>query len=340
MRFTFLLPLVFLAAVRLDAADSVRVVSKGTIRTVTGTIVELDRKKLVLSNGDQTRTFSTTAVVQLQTIYRPSHQKALQQRARGEWSQAIQNLNLALKFERRDWVRQRILRELAITHRNSDDIPRSAEIALALYQQFPNTNQTDALPLAWKDFSVRAAVQKQAETWLASRRPEAQLLGASWLLSGSTRRKSVNALKRLTNEAEPWLAKYATAQLWRIEMGDVRATTCARWERLIAQMPPEMRAGPLWLLGQGWQQVGDAQQASIALMKLPVLHADEPLLAVTALMQVAELGKDADQRTSAYREVVTKYPFTRQSKLARQQLDDADPLKNPTSKLRGTPRDG
>jgi hypothetical protein len=327
-----LLPIIvwLLAASNVGAGDEVRVLRghDDTVHVVTGTIADWDRDILTLNTGNQSRTFPATTVLDIQTELDASHKRGRQHLERGQWPQAVDSLSLAFQRERRGWVRQRVMRDLALAYKLSGDIPHSAATALSLYREYPRTNQFDALPLSWTNTPASASIRQGATVWVEDARPESQLLGASWLLTGERRSTSIALLQRLSNESEPWVAQLATAQLWRIELATVQAEQCARWERIVGHMSPGMRAGPLFLLGQAWQRAGDDSRAAIAWMKIPVLHPDETDLAVDALLRAA--GRmDVTERESAYQEIIKRYPFHPQASVAQQELDAAKRRKQP-----------
>ena len=314
------LTLYLLAATIVDAAETVRVYRDDTVKEVSGTIADFDRDVLSLQNGNQSRKFPASIVLSVQTELEASHTFGRQHLVRGQWQDAIDSLSLAYQREQRSWVRQRVLRDLALAHKLSGNIPRSAAAALLLYRDFPRTNQLDALPLSWSNASAPANVRQRAAEWLAADPPESQLLGASWLLSGAARKQSIDTLRRLSSQAEPWIAQLSTAQLWRTELAMARADQCVRWERLVRQMPSSLRAGPLLLLGQAWERAGDGPRAAMIYMEVPILHPDDQLLAAETLMRAARLLETAE-RERAYHEIVTRYPFSPEATTARQELD-------------------
>jgi len=307
---------------RACATDTVRVYrgSDGTIQKVSGIVDDFDRDVLILKNGNQSRTYPAAVVLEVHTELVPSHVDGRRHFQSGKWEVAIESFELAIQRDRRGWVRQWAIRDLAIAYKMSGNIRQAATAALSLCREYPRTNQLDALPLSWTNASAPATVRRSAEQWMADARPESQLLGASWLLSGASRGKSVQVLKRLSNESEPWIAQLATAQLWRTKLVTVSTDQCRRWERLVRRLPPNLRAGPLFLLGQAWENTGDRERAATTSMRVPILHPDESFLAAAAIIQAAR-QMDASERDRAYQEILTHYPFTQEADVARQELD-------------------
>ncbi len=304
------------------ADDIVRVAheSDGSIVEIVGEIVSYDRKELSVQTASRRpRQFATPLVLSTKTELSPHHKAARRHLDRGEWSEAVEELRMAIQDERRNWVRQAVFRDLAFAYRFANDLEQSAATALALYREFPRTYQLDVLPLVWDNGRLDQPLQRKAIQWLDSKRPEEQLLAASWLLSGASRSASRQRLQRLTDSWEGWIAQLATAQLWRMQMDRATTVECERWARLIARMPPELRAGPLTVLGRAWRQAGQPETAAITLMKVPILHTDERELAVASLMQVAKLVP-SDEQNGVYREVVDTFPYSAEASMARRQL--------------------
>lgn len=303
-----------------SAKDTVRVVRGGDRRVteIAGKVLEFDRDTLTIKVAQQkTKVIPHAAVLSVDTRLVTSHESGRQKIEQGDWDGAIKSLGLAYQREQRDWVRQQVLRDLALAHRFAGDIERSAATALALYRDYPRTNQQDALPLNWINGE---SGPRRAAAWLRSDDGATQLLGASWSLSGGSRAPAITVLRRLSSESDQWIAQLATAQLWRTELATVTTVKCERWARLVNRMPPVLRAGPLFVLGTAWERVGDQNRAAVALMQVPVLHSDAKNLSVNALMKTASLAGVAE-KVAAYREVIRRYPFTTQAPLAQQELN-------------------
>ena len=297
------------------------------VQELSGRILAYDREQLVLHNGDQQRTIPTGTIVEIETDWGPNYIRARQFARAGEWERAIESYATARHRERRVWAQQQILRDLALTHRKRGDMERAGKIALALITDHPRTCALDALPLSWTAEPAGPALTRQARVWVASgRSAAARLLGASWLLSGPSRSQAMRVLEELSQDVEPWVAQLATAQLWRSSLVQVTATECRRWERMIERMPPTLRAGPLYMLGQAWQRQREYQRAALTFMKIPILHTDQDWLAVAALMAAADVLSQTDEKQAAasvYREIVTRYPYSQHAEAAGRLLEKA-----------------
>ena len=304
----------------LPAQDSVHMIRApdGKAFEIEGEIVAFDRDTLTIRTVQQrSRVLPYASVTSVEFALIDSHQSGVERLGQGKWEIAIKSLGTALQRERRDWVRQRILRDLSLAYRFRGDFSRSAATALVLYRDFPRTNQQDALPLNWIPGEQEGA--RLVNRWLESNRAAEQLLGASWSLSGPARRHAVEVLRHLSESSDRWIAQLATAQLWRTELATATKSKCERWTRLVDGMSPALRAGPLYVLGLAWAEVGDEDLAAMTLMQIPVLHPDAQRLSVEALMRTARFVGD-DERVAVYREVVDRYAFMPQAELAKNQL--------------------
>ncbi len=216
--------IVFLLLLGIHAATA-RAVEKVTVRRerddvvqeLSGSILDYDRTQLILQNGDQERAIPADTIVGIEADWGSDHVQARQYAKAGKWENAIEGYARARRQERRGWAQQEILRDLAFAYRAHGDVERAGDVALTLIGDFPRTRAVDALPLAWTASPPDPALARQARVWLADQRsPPARLLGASWLLSGSTRSQALGVLQELSRESEAWLAQLATAQTWRV----------------------------------------------------------------------------------------------------------------------------
>ena len=230
----------------------------------------------------------------------------------GEYGAALDAYNEAVGGEPRVWVKRMILDSMVWAQRRSGQPVDAASTFLLLVQSDPTTPYMGAIPLEWQSAPPDPRTRQQAAVWINDPRPVAQLIAASWLLSGGNRQQAIATLSQLADRSDDArIARLARTQLWRTELLTADAATLARWERYIAAMPPALRAGPTYLLGKSLARLGESEQAALELLKVPILYPEQAELAPEALAAAGgELEKLGRPREAArlYREAVRDYP--------------------------------
>jgi len=103
--------------------------------------------------------------------------------------------------------------------------------------------------------------------------------------------------QKKAHEVDAWLAR---AQLWRLRVpaADVTDNELASWETTISGLPPQLRAGPYYLLGRAALQRSEYDRAAAALMWLPTVYHENEVLtaqaaidAATALQRIGRLSE-------------------------------------------------
>jgi len=313
--------------------DSVLVRNKGGGRTrLEGTVVDYTGKELVLqlATGREQR-FPGTAVLDIKTQYGPQHEAAEEALGRGDYQQAVALYREAVERETRRWVRHEILARAVECYRELAQWQPAAETFLLLVRDDPDTPYFDTIPLAWSPLEPSASLEQAALGWLGqSESPVAALLGASYLMSTGSRPAALARLERLVVDADPRVASLALAQTWRAKIVTASPEELTKWSRAIERMPEPLRAGPYWVLGRGWMRPKMGDQAAFALLRVPILYPPQPRLASPALLEAARAMAESDQTSEAvrlYREVLSRYPDTRQAAEARRQLETLAPGK-------------
>jgi hypothetical protein len=222
-------------------------------------------------------------------------------------------------------MRRIILAQMVRCYDNMEQLDRAGRTFRLVVQSDPTTQLLDAIPLTWVADQPPAELQEQAGRWLeAVDEPATQLMGASWLLSTSRGGQALETLKRLAAAADPHVAQLAEAQLWRGELVTVSIDQTRQWADKVRTWDESLAAGPYFLVGQAWARHGQHSAAALALLRVPILHAQQERLAGEALFaaggQLEKMGDSKGART-VYAELVRTCQNHHLTPLAQQRLE-------------------
>ncbi|MDZ4685602.1 MAG: hypothetical protein SH850_11105 [Planctomycetaceae bacterium] len=260
--------------------------------TVNGRIVDYTGRELTLETGVGAgiKRFPRAEVVAVTTPYREAHQRGLTLLAEGKPKEADAAFEAALDDETRAWVRRSLLAGQVNCAWWTGDYSRAASRFLPIAESDPETWYFGLMPLVWTEDVPASAKLSDARAWLRSPNSVARLLGASWLLTGTDRIAAEKVLSDLASDTNRSVQRLAQAQLWRLrlENGPLPTIELRRWESTIQDAPPELRAGPLFLLGRGHVQRQDALDAAATWLWLPFEYPELRSLSAEAQQRAAE----------------------------------------------------
>ena len=157
-------------------------------------------------------------------------------------------------------------------------------------------------------------LQRAAQGWLdLNQEPAMVLLGASHLLSTAARAVALDRLERLASTAEPPINQLALAQTWRVLVVTADAQKLKTWEDTIRRMPEPLRAGPYYVLGQGWAHQQNWEKAALALMRVGIIYRTHHVLAARSLLDAGQSLEKLGRRRQAaglYDEVLGNFAQT------------------------------
>lgn len=293
---------------------------------VTGTVVDYTGEQLTikLASGAE-RTYPGEQVVSIETERSADHVAADEARQRGDFRAATALYDRAVRSEQRRWTRRMLVAQLVGCYRLTQQWERAGDWFLLLLKDDPQTPYFDELPLAWIASQPPAGLESKAGQWLESPLPAARLMAASHLLASAQRGPATAALKKLTLESDPRIALLAEAQLWRTAAA-AGERQLGEWETAIERLPSALRAGPYLVLGKAWLARGDAQQAALTLLRIPILHSNEPALAAEALWSAAQALEKTDGTSAVtlYRELLRDHPEHPVGQQVRNRLEQLD----------------
>lgn len=237
----------------------------------------------------------------------------------GDFRMATPSLKRAITAETRPWRQRQLRLQLVICHHELGEIPQAGEEFLSIVESDPSTLAWGYAPLAWHGSVVSPQLEQQAEKWLAKKtNPAAQLLGGSWLLPTSKRSAAMSTLANLASNPtpdDPRISALAEMQLWRTKIVTARPTDLANWQQAIDQVPSELRAGPLFVLGDAIAYAKQPELAALTYLKIPLVYEDCRPLCAAALLAAAtqqQLRGDAFLPASELllQELQKKYPLS------------------------------
>jgi tetratricopeptide (TPR) repeat protein len=333
----FRLPAVWVAALAIwtvsaAAQDTVHVSrdrSSGGHVQWTGRVLDYTgiELRLKLSSGQEQR-FPAGQVVRIETQYTPRQVEADARFARREFRSALDLYAEARATEPREWVRRQITARMVWCYCALGQLEPACREFLVLILSDPTTPYLACIPLAWAPSQASPTLERSAREWLAREElPAAVLLGASHLMSSRLRLEALDRLKRLcagSGSDEP-VALLALAQTWRAAVATADQKQLLAWRDTIERMPEPLRAGPYYVLGQGWAQRQAWDRAALAWLRVPILYPEHRLLAAQALLDAARAMERLDRSEQAaglYGELVNDYPETPSAAEARARLQE------------------
>jgi tetratricopeptide (TPR) repeat protein len=299
-----------------------------------GEIVEYTGAELTLKT-----TFGTTEripaarVVEIKSAWTPAHQTAIAARSKGRLEEAIEAFREAKREEMRPWAQRQIMAELSGTYLEAGQIDAAGNQFLEIVLADPATIHFDVIPIAWRAAPPDPVLEARAGQWLASKKlPAAQLLGASWLLSGGQRVAATATLEELTKSSDSRIAGLAQIQLWRTKLVTAKPEEISRWHAQLEKMPREIQAAGWYILGDLYARQTRSEQAAIAYLKVPLLFREQRAMAADALLaagkQLEKMG-EASQAAGMYRELVRDFAHLPAAAEAQTRLKELTPEAKP-----------
>jgi tetratricopeptide (TPR) repeat protein len=293
---------------------------------VTGTIDDYTGRELTitLETGTQRR-IPAEQVLDIETHWSAERRRADELYAAHDYKAAAVAYDDARKAEKRRWARRIIIARLVEAFQANEQLVPAGEAFLLLVRDDPETPDFASIPLPWLPGEPAPDLARRAEQWMANaEQPAAMLLGASYLLPMAEQgHDAVARLEQLTAQRDPRIATLAEAQLWRGRFASATASQLEGWSRKLDRFPESLRAGPYLTLGRAWLQLGQQEQAELALLHVPILFPRQRRLAAEALWLAAgALSQQGHPPEAArlYHELIHDYPDSRHAAEARNRL--------------------
>ncbi len=313
-----------------SAEDTVTILTGKDAKTRTnrmGEIVEYTGESLQLkSSSGRVENFPGARVVDIRTKWTLTHEQGEALRAEGELEKAIIAYKQAKRDESRAWARRKIMAELVACYAEVGQFDSAGEEWLAIVKSDELTMHYAVIPVAWHSIPPNAALESRAAAWLNRKEPAAQLLGASWLLTGTQRSAAVTAMDGLASSktVDPRIRSLAQIQLWRTKLVSAKLDEVRRWQSTIEQMPAEIRASGYFVVGEALVRLEQPDGAALAYLRIPLVHPQQRVMAADALIAAAqrlENLKRTEQAVGLYREVLSGYSRTAAAEEAKARLE-------------------
>lgn len=296
--------------------------------TVLGDIVDFTGTELSLRSGASVQRISADRIQQIETHYQQEHLQAQQLFANGETAEALKLLRQALDKEPRAWVDREILAMMMQAELRQQNLAGAISTFQLILTSDPATRHWGIAPLIWSSQLISDSVRGEMHRWLVSDTPSQQLIAASILLIDPVLgEEAEQKLNSLTRNTQPIISAYAKSQLWRLEIasGKVYDVSLERWREQIQRLPKDLRPGPQYLYARGFEVTGDLRAAAAEALWLPMIYKNNEVLAARGLFDAAENLSRTGLNTEAenlYRELIVRYPWSRDAALARAKLND------------------
>lgn len=274
-----------------------RFVVSGLIEEYTGTQIRVRS----VQDGS-VREYPAAEVVHVETSYTQPHLQAQKLLGEGRAEAAVAELEAALKKETRAWVRREIIALAVRAALRMGDYSVAAGRYLALLKSDPTTRHFVLVPLVWAPEPLSAQTRNDATGWLTAAGDPARLIGASLLLDDAREGGAANAaLRELSVSSDDRIRQLARMQIWRREIaaGELTASQIARLQQQIDELPAELRAGPMYLLGRAAAVRRDYELAAASLLWPPLCDDHDSRLAGRATLEASLALIKIGQRAEA-----------------------------------------
>ena len=294
---------------------------------VSGTIIDYTGRELLIRTvGSREQSIPTDRVEDIATKYTEKHAAADRLFEEHRYADAEAMYRRSITDEPRQWVRRMILSQVVWCLRNQDQYEQAAVTFALIVQNDPTTQYFDAIPLLWWSTELPLSAERRATDWLRDESdPVMQLVAASWLLRGPAelRGEAQRTIEALTRSRDDRVAQLAVAQSWRSRLVIAQASEVARWQSIVQQFDPRLRAGGYFLIGQALARHRKLEEAALALMRVPVLYPRERELAAESLLAAAdalEKNNNIDESRVALRELLRDHAGSNAAAAAKSKL--------------------
>ncbi|MBC7854330.1 MAG: hypothetical protein IAF94_12930 [Pirellulaceae bacterium] len=293
----------------------------------TGEIVEFTGESLQLqSSSGRVENFPAARVLEIRTQWTPAHERGDSLRAEGKLDEAINAFKQAQRDEPRAWARRKIMAELVVCYAEAGRFDVAGDEWLAIESSDPMTMHYNVVPVAWQPVPSDARLEPRAVAWLSNKAPAAQVLGASWLLTGPKRSAAMAVLDGLAGSktVDPRIRSMAQVQLWRTKLVSVKLDEVGRWQSALEHVPTEVRAGGYFVVGEALSRLNKPDDAALAFLHIPLVHNQQRAMAADALIAAAkehEKLRRVEQAAGLYREVLSGYSRTAAAEEAKAWLE-------------------
>lgn len=293
-------------------------------KTLSGEITNYSGKSLIIKVRDRDVKLDSNRVLSFKTEFTEPHKKAIEAMKANRYAEAYSLLTAARREEKRQWVIRLIISKRVVCLSAIGKPAPAIDDFLLISKVDPATQYFANIPLNWIVSNPESSLQAKAASLIDSPNEAANLIGASWSLSGANRTAAIAKLKLLTESKDLRVAFLAAAQLWRTEIATVNLGKLDKWKSVLKRMPKKLRAGPLTFLASAMLKLDpNSEEAILAFSKVRILHNEQYRLGGYSLLQMAQtldrMGK-TEQADRLWRELLTQFASTEFAVLAKKRL--------------------
>ncbi|GAB5404507.1 MAG: hypothetical protein Aurels2KO_27380 [Aureliella sp.] len=155
------------------------------------------------------------------------------------------------------------------------------------------------MPLCWTTKQTDSSHAGEARKWIVAEDEVSQLLGASWLLSGSMRTESERILRKLKSSKNQTIAALATAQSWRLASPPESKERATQWMKFRDNLILPLQIGPTEFLADRLTRIGETELAMGQWLRIATVHSDQHARAVVALSSAKQQLIQAERTREA-----------------------------------------
>lgn len=298
--------------------------SPQTVRRVTGTIIEYNADELTIQRPTgREESFPSVKIEHFATTWPAEYVTAKQKMAAGDFRGAIPELRAAVAEEGRRWAQRQMIADTVRCYFEVGDLQRAGATYQVIYGDSKINRHLAVLPIQWWSGQPPLEDLPVLQQWLQAD-PPLRLLAASRLFSTTAHRsKAKQTLHELVLESDPRVATLASCQLWREQVATASLETVEQWRDQIESLAPELRTGPSLVIASTLSRLGRRDDATLLLLRCPILYGQQSELAAQSLLAAAALRQRAErprQAAELYREILDRFPNTTAAPQARELL--------------------
>jgi tetratricopeptide (TPR) repeat protein len=280
----------------------------------TGTVIDYSGTGLIFQEtNERETTIPVSRVLEIRSQWQTEEIKGDSLQTLGDFAGAIEAYRAAHFKETRKWAARKLLAKLTQIYAIQGQWEQAGESFLKLIAEDAETPYFSSIPLAWRSSVTTASVGNVAEKMLVSKTlPTARLMAASWLLAGVQRNKAMETLGALASDIDPRISKLAIAQLWRAKLALATGDDAIGWQEQLRTFPPEIRSGPLLMLGDLQQRFMNYDQALLSYLEASLMENGNLANRMEGFMATAKLFAKLERKSELrllLRNGTQQFPF-------------------------------
>ena len=243
---------------------------------VSGTILDINDQEIVyLAKGNPTPVHRPSK--RLQAIdFLFSSETAIKAHAAFEQRQfnsAIELAKTAIAEGKIPRWQQRILAaEITDCLMNLGHTANACRVFISLCKESPFPILYASTPLNWTTERADTGLTQQSQAWITlEKEPIAQLLGASWLLTGSDTQSIRAILEKLSRSKDTTVSQLASAQLWRLAPPTQVVEQYHSWLLYRDQMLLPLQVGPTIAIAHKLEKAGKLEESVSQWLRIAAL---------------------------------------------------------------------